>query len=112
MTLNVAEIGQYIDTVEAGELPASRALATTPEERMIRELILQMKLGRVDSSYFEQKFAEDVRVRFGTQWSDLASRGLGEWDSGGFVLTRAALLKVDTLLHAFFLPQHQNSRYT
>ena len=109
---NVAEIGQYIDTVEAGELPASRALATTPEERMIRELILQMKLGRVDSSYFEQKFAEDVRVRFGTQWSDLASRGLGEWDSGGFVLTRAALLKVDTLLHAFFLPQHQNSRYT
>ena len=109
---NVAEIGQYIDTVEAGELPASRALATTPEERMIRELILQMKLGRVDSSYFEQKFAEDVRVRFGTQWSDLASRGLGEWDSRGFVLTRAALLKVDTLLHAFFLPQHQNSRYT
>jgi oxygen-independent coproporphyrinogen-3 oxidase len=109
---NVAEIGQYIDTVEAGELPASRALATTPEERMIRELILQMKLGRVDSSYFQQKFAEDVRVRFGTQWSDLASRGLGEWDSGGFVLTRAALLKVDTLLHAFFLPQHQNSRYT
>jgi oxygen-independent coproporphyrinogen-3 oxidase len=109
---NVAEIGQYIDTVEAGELPASRALATTPEERMIRELILHMKLGRVDSSYFEQKFAEDVRVRFGTQWSDLASRGLGEWDSGGFVLTRAALLKVDTLLHAFFLPQHQNSRYT
>jgi oxygen-independent coproporphyrinogen-3 oxidase len=109
---NVAEIGQYIDTVEAGELPASRALATTPEERMIRELILQMKLGRVDSSYFQQKFAEDVRVRFGAQWSDLASRGLGEWDSGGFVLTRAALLKVDTLLHAFFLPQHQNSRYT
>ena len=109
---NVAEIGQYIDTVEAGALPASRALATTPEERMIRELILQMKLGRVDPSYFQQKFAEDVGVRFGTQWSELATRGLGEWNSGGFVLTRAALLKVDTLLHAFFLPQHQNSRYT
>lgn len=109
---NVAEIGQYIETVEAGELPASRAMATTPEERMIRELILQMKLGRVDVAYFQQKFEEDLRLRFAAQWSDLLSRKLGEWDSGGFVLTRAALLKVDTLLHAFFLPQHQNSRYT
>ena len=109
---NVAEIGQYIDTVEAGELPASRAMATTPEERMIRELILQMKLGRVDAAYFQQKFDEDVQLRFAAQWADLAFRGLGEWNAGGFVLTRAALLKVDTLLHAFFLPQHQNSRYT
>lgn len=109
---NVAEIGQYIETVEAGKLPASRAMATTPEERMIRELILQMKLGRVDSVYFQQKFDEDVRLRFAAQWSDLTSLKLGEWNSGGFVLTRAALLKVDTLLHAFFLTQHQNARYT
>jgi oxygen-independent coproporphyrinogen-3 oxidase len=109
---NVAEIGQYIETVEAGGLPASRAMATTPEERMIRELILQMKLGRVDAVYFHQKFNEDVRLRFADQWTDLASRNLGKWDEGGFVLTRSALLKVDTLLHAFFLPQHQNSRYT
>jgi len=28
-----------------------------------------------------------------------------------FRLTREALLKVDTLLHPFFLPVHQNSRY-
>ena len=32
----------------------------------------------------------------------------GDW----FVLTREALLKVDTLLHAFFLPQHKHARYT
>ena len=109
---NVAEIGQYIETVEAGGLPASRAMATTPEERMIRELILQMKLGRVDAPYFLVKFSDDIRVRFATQWADLASRMLGNWNGDCFTQTRAALLKVDTLLYPFFLPQHQNSRYT
>ena len=109
---NVAEIGQYIETVEAGALPASRAMATTPEERMIRELILQMKLGSVDAPYFLGKFGDDIRVLFAAQWADLVSRNLGVWSDDCFILTRAALLKVDTLLHPFFLPQHQNSRYT
>jgi hypothetical protein len=30
----------------------------------------------------------------------------------GVELSRDALLRVDRLLHAFFLPQHQNARYT
>jgi oxygen-independent coproporphyrinogen-3 oxidase len=32
----------------------------------------------------------------------------GDW----LVLDRDSLLKVDVILHAFFLPQHQNARYT
>jgi oxygen-independent coproporphyrinogen-3 oxidase len=79
---------------------------------MIRELILQMKLGSVDAPYFLKKFGDDIRVRFAAQWADLVSRNLGVWSDDCFILTRAALLKVDTLLHPFFLPQHQNSRYT
>ncbi|MEY5026311.1 MAG: hypothetical protein RLZZ244_1839 [Verrucomicrobiota bacterium] len=109
---NVAEIGQYIERVEGGQFPVSRAMATTPEERMIRELILQMKLGRVRAGYFREKFAQEVRERFAVQWRDLIAGGLGAWNGEVFELTREALLKVDTLLHAFFLPHHQNSRYT
>ena len=109
---NVAEIGEYIDRVERDELPVSRAMATTPEERMIRELILQMKLGRVNAPYFREKFGEDVRTRFASQWEALSARGLAEWRGDWLELSRVALLKVDTLLPAFFLPQHQNARYT
>ncbi len=108
---NVTEIEQYIDTVGRGELPVLRAMATTPEERMIRELILQMKLGRVASEYFQQKFAVNIKDRFAPQWSELEQGGLAKWSGDTFELTREALLKVDSLLHAFFLPQHQNSRY-
>jgi oxygen-independent coproporphyrinogen III oxidase len=108
---NITEIEQYIETTERGEFPVLRAMATTPEERMIRELILQMKLGRVSAEYFQQKFSEDIQVRFNLQWSDLIAQSLGMWNGAFFELTREALLKVDSLLHSFFLPQHQNSRY-
>jgi oxygen-independent coproporphyrinogen-3 oxidase len=108
---NVTEIEQYIEQVGTGELPVLRAMATTPEERMIREMILQLKLGRVSAEYFTRKFSEDVAIKFAPQWADLAARGLGLWKGEAFELTRNALLMVDSLLHAFFLPRHQNSRY-
>ncbi len=109
---NVASIDDYIAAVERGELPVSRAMATTPEERMIRELILQMKLGRVGREYFRAKFGVEILERFGQQFDDMVRRGLASVKGDWVVLTRFALLKVDTLLHAFFLPQHQHSRYT
>ena len=108
---NMTEIEQYIDTVTSGHLPVLRAMATTPEERLIRELILQLKLGRVQADYFQQKFGVDVKGRFAAQWQGLELETLGRWTGGQFDLTREALLKVDSLLHPFFLPQHQNSRY-
>jgi oxygen-independent coproporphyrinogen-3 oxidase len=86
-------------------------MKTTEEERMVREFILQMKLGRVSQRYFQEKFGVNVGERFREQFADLQARNLlaaqGEW----IVLTREALLKVDTLLHAFFLPQHRGPRY-
>ena len=108
---NMTEIEQYIETVSKGELPVLRAMATTPEERLIRELILQLKLGRVQANYFREKFSVDIVSRFDQQWSHLQREGLGKWSDSMFELTREALLKVDSLLHAFFLPEHQNSRY-
>ena len=109
---NLTEFSQYLDAIERGDLPISRAMATTEEERMIRELILQLKLGRVSRSYFRDKFGIDLAQRFAQQFDDLRLKGLlvdeGDW----LVLSREALLKVDTLLHAFFLPQHKHARYT
>ena len=109
---NVAEIGEYIERVESDLWPVSRAMATTPEERMIRELILQLKLGRVDMAYFTNKFGVDVRERFAEQWRELIKKGCAQWNGAWLELTREALLKVDTLLPAFFLPEHRNARYT
>ena len=59
---NITEFQQYLEAIQRGDLPISRAMATTEEERMIRELILQMKLGRVSRSYFSRNFTSIWRA--------------------------------------------------
>ncbi len=109
---NLPDFESYTAAVKAGQFPIGRALETTAEERLIRELILQLKLGRVSPGYFTEKFGVNILQRFDAQFAELRRRGLlteqGEW----LVLDRGALLKIDVILHAFFLPQHQNARYT
>jgi oxygen-independent coproporphyrinogen-3 oxidase len=109
---NLTEFTQYLEAIQRGELPVSRAMATTEEERMIRELILQLKLGRVSRSYFADKFGVKITDRFSQQWADLRLKGWLREEGDWLVLAREALLRVDPLLHAFFLPQHKGTRYT
>jgi oxygen-independent coproporphyrinogen-3 oxidase len=109
---NITEFSQYVEAVERGELPLNRAFETTAQERMIRELILQLKLGRVSQRYFQEKFGVSLREMFGNQLSFLAERGLLHEEGDWILLERPALLKVDVLIHAFFLPEHRSSRYT
>lgn len=107
---NLTEMDAYLAAINAGELPLKRAFRTTPEELMIREFILQMKLGRVHLGYFADKFGVDLAERFARQFDHLAAEGLLAVDANAVRLSRDGLLCVDTLLHEFFLPQHQTSK--
>ena len=104
---NEVHIEPYLERVNAGEIPINRALVTTEEERMIREFILQMKKGRVDTGYFQRKFGVDLQERFGPSLVQLRNRGMLEFDDSSVTLTRSGLLRVDQSLHQFFLPQHR-----
>jgi len=101
----------YIDRVHQGQLPIARALTPTDEERMIREFILQMKLGHVTGEYFERKFGVNVRQRFAGPLEHLQEQGLLRMDAENLLLNRDGLLQVDRLLSQFFLPQHRGARY-
>ena len=79
---------------------------------MIREFILQMKKGRVDKLYFQSKFGVELQDRFGTALEELRRRGQVEIDSASITLTREGLLRVDQLLHRFFLPRHRAANAT
>jgi len=108
---NLVHIEEYISKIEQGETPVSRALLTNQEERFIRELILQFKLGRVSLSYFDQKFGQSVEERFAPILQELKESECLSRIGDDLILSREALLKVDSLLHSFFLPKHQDSRY-
>ena len=62
---NEHQIDPYVERVERGELPILRGYALDDDERLIREFILQMKLGRLETSYFKDRFGVDVIQRFG-----------------------------------------------
>src|SRR5213082_1560654 len=54
----------YVERVQRGELPIWRALTPTDDERLIREFILQLKLGHVSRAYFQKKFGAELCERF------------------------------------------------
>jgi oxygen-independent coproporphyrinogen III oxidase len=108
---NQHDFDPYVKLLESGQLPIFRALTPTDDERLIREFVLQLKLGQVSCKYFEEKFGVDVRKRFAMALQTLHDWGFGCVEDDTISLNRDGLLQVDRLLHEFFLPQHRNARY-
>ena len=103
----------YAAAVRNGQVPLSRAYRPTDDERLIREVILQLKRGFIHPGYFQDKYGVDVRARFKDQLDSLADEGYLASRTNEIVsLTRDGLLRVDALLKRFFLPQHLKVRYT
>lgn len=109
---NLPEWEAYCHSLEEEQLPLSRALETTPEQQLIREMILLLKRGYLDTNYFQQKFGQNVLEKWADVWQDYADQGWAEIDGDHIRLTREGLLRADALLPAFFEPEHQDVRYT
>jgi oxygen-independent coproporphyrinogen-3 oxidase len=103
----------YSDAVNGGQLPLSRAYRPSDDERMIRELVLQLKLGSVRPAYFRRKYGVEILDRFRSELASLSAGGyLAQADEAVVALTREGLLRVDVLLPRFFHPEHVGIRYT
>jgi oxygen-independent coproporphyrinogen-3 oxidase len=101
----------YVTRLNRGDLPIYRALTPTEEERMIRELILQWKLGHVNARYFAHKFGVEIRGRFAEAWDKMRAWGYLADTGDELRLNRDGLLRADRLVHEFFLPEHRDARY-
>jgi oxygen-independent coproporphyrinogen-3 oxidase len=102
----------YIGRLEQGELPLVRGMQPTPHQLLVREMILQLKTGRLDLRYFRDKFGVDVVDHWRDEWNQHKTDGYLDFDGDKVELTRAGLLRVDGLLPAFFEPEHRGVRYT
>ena len=109
---NEQNFESYDKKIATREVPAYKTLALTQEERLIRELILQLKLGHVSRCYFQKKFQIEIYQRFSRQLHLLRKAGLLNWDKENLTLTRLGLLQVDFILPEFFLPRHRNAGNT
>jgi oxygen-independent coproporphyrinogen-3 oxidase len=109
---NVDRWDDYIGRLRQGQLPLGRALPVPPRHRLIREMVLQLKTGRLDAGYFQSKFGAAILKDFAEGFAKLAEAGFLTVSDGNVELTRAGLHQVDRLLPEFFEPQHRTTRYT
>jgi oxygen-independent coproporphyrinogen-3 oxidase len=109
---NVETWEPYLARLDRGELPLYRALPLNDRQRLLREMILQLKTGQLEADYFRRNFGVDVGVEFADVYRELESQGFLTLSDQGVELTREGLLQIDRLLHRFFEPQYQNTRYT
>lgn len=108
---NQHDFEPYVQKILKGESPVYRALQPSDEEKLIREFILQMKLGHLSFSYFDEKFGVQTKERFAEPLKTISDWGYATIEGDKLSLNRDGLLQVDRLLHEFFLPEHQHSRY-
>lgn len=111
---NVDRIEEYIAAMEAPhpELPINRALRPTAHQRLIRELVLQLKEGHINAEPFREKFGVDVLDEFQEAFRNQEAAGYLTVEGDEVRLTRKGLLQVDSLLTEYFEPEHREVRYT
>ncbi len=108
---NAHSFEEYIALLEKDQLPLLRALTLTPKQKLIREMILQLKTGAIDLQYFRGKFGVDVWDEFQPVYEQLDDDKLVERHNGTIALTRNGLLRVDHFLSEFFEPELKAVRY-
>ena len=109
---NQIGIDKYQNDVKANLLPLKRAYRLTPRDQMIREFVLQLKLGEVSIPAFCAKFGEDIRKVFEEPLRLLLAEGHLTFSELSVRLTPQGLLQVDRFLPLFFDPQFRDIRYT
>ncbi len=109
---NRTDHDSYLESVGQATLPVGRAHRLRADERLVREFVLQLKLGRAEAVYFADKFGVDILERFKNPLRACAERGWLVLDATGVCVTREGLLRIDRLLPAFYLSRHRGVRYS
>ena len=110
---NLPEWNDYVGSLlEKNELPLGRAMRPSDHQRLIREMILQLKRGYLNADYFRRKFGVEILDEWNDVWRTHAEDGMLSISGDRIELTRQGLLHADALLPPFFEPEHQGVRYT
>ena len=108
---NAHNFEEYVRIINDDRLPIYRAVSLTPKQRLIREMVLQLKTGSLDTGYFQKKFGVDVWEEFDPVYKNLKDKNLLERNNGTIQLTRSGMLVVDHFLPEFFEPELRTVRY-
>jgi oxygen-independent coproporphyrinogen-3 oxidase len=109
---NVDTWEAYVEKLDKGELPLGRAYPTSPRDRLIRELVLLLKTGRLDPAYFRMKYGTNILDDFRSAFDRLERDGWLTVTPESVDCTPDGLMQIDRHLPAFFDSQYRAARYT
>jgi len=109
---NLASVRDYSTCLGRGDLPLYRAHALSADEQMVRQFVLQLKLGGCRTGAFRRSFDVDPLERFAQPLSHFEGLGWVEADADAVRVTREGLLRVDRMIPAFYNAEHQTVRYS
>jgi oxygen-independent coproporphyrinogen III oxidase len=108
---NAHNFEEYVSALDSDELPLLRALPLTAKQNLIREMVLQLKTGALDTHYFQQKFGADIWKEFQGVYQQLQEEKMLDYDNGRIQLSRRGILQVDHFLSEFFETELKPVRY-
>jgi oxygen-independent coproporphyrinogen-3 oxidase len=109
---NEVTLEDYEVAVARGDVPVKRAIKLSARDQLVREFVLQLKLGEVPVAPFRARFGVDLTEVFAQPLRALAAEGWLTCTADAVQLTRPGLLRVDRLLSRFYDLQFQRTRYT
>jgi oxygen-independent coproporphyrinogen III oxidase len=108
---NAHSFEEYVSALDRDELPLLRALPLTAKQSLIREMVLQLKTGALDTNYFQKKFGIDIWQEFQPVYQQLQKAEMLDKDGGKIQLSRRGILQVDHFLSEFFETELKPVRY-
>lgn len=108
---NTSDWGTYVGKVTNGETPVARGLRLNSRQKMARELILGLKVLRLDRPAFRHRHGLDVLDLWAPQVEALVNDGLLEVTDEAITLTRKARPYVDVVCSVFYLPEHSEFKF-
>ncbi len=99
---NATHWDEYLGAVEGGRLPVQRGLRPTGRELLVREMVLGLKRGWLDTERLHGKYGIDPLAAWAPVWVGLEAEGFLDQLRPRPHLSRKGLLTVDALLHRFF----------
>jgi oxygen-independent coproporphyrinogen-3 oxidase len=108
---NTSDWGSYVGKVTHGETAVARGLRLNSRQKMARELILGLKLLRLDRPAFRHRHGLDVLDLWAPQVEALRLDGLLEVTDEAITLTRKARPYVDVVCSVFYLAEHSEWKF-
>lgn len=106
---NHKRIGPWRDRIAQGTLALDRGHRLTQEERLTRQVVLQLKLGRLSLAELRTRFDPALIQRFDRPFAALAEQGLADVEPDTVRLTWEGLHQVDALLPTLFAERYRQN---